>query len=86
MQIFLAIAAVFGVVLYRMSMLTTLSLLEDNSLATRYSVIIIPATAATINLVCIMIFNYVSEIFDFVNEQNVVFSHKNGGLNLKHQK
>uniref|UniRef100_A0A1B6JA02 Anoctamin n=2 Tax=Homalodisca liturata TaxID=320908 RepID=A0A1B6JA02_9HEMI len=58
----LAIAAVFGVVLYRMSMLTTLSLLEDNSLATRYSVVIIPATAATINLVCIMVFNYIYDM------------------------
>lgn len=74
LQILLAVSAVFGVVLYRMSMMASFNVYEnDDSIATKYSVVIIPATAATINLACIMILNYVSVswlivfIFFFLN-------------------
>lgn len=58
----LAVAAVFGVVLYRMSVVTSFSLLGDDDWATSNAVIIIPATAATINLVCILVLNWVYNI------------------------
>ncbi|XP_047120031.1 anoctamin-1-like isoform X1 [Schistocerca piceifrons] len=53
----LAVGAVFGVVLYRMSVLTSLSLYPNND-ATGYITMFIPATAATINLICIMTLNW----------------------------
>ncbi|KAK7868057.1 hypothetical protein R5R35_007504 [Gryllus longicercus] len=52
-----AIGAVFGVVLYRMSVLTSLSLYPDSD-TTSYMIMFIPITAASINLVCIMCLNY----------------------------
>ncbi|XP_054270658.1 anoctamin-1 isoform X2 [Macrosteles quadrilineatus] len=53
----LAIAAVIGVTLYRMSVLAALSVYGD-SVITSYAIIITTTTAATINLVCIFVFNW----------------------------
>lgn len=55
-----AIAAVFGVVLYRMSVLASLSLTNQSDWMSSYSNIFIPTTAAIINLVCIQLLNFVS--------------------------
>ena len=55
----MAFVAVFAVILYRMSVMAALSIhgdIIDNS----YAIIFTSATAAFINLVCIMIFNQVS--------------------------
>ncbi|PNF43988.1 hypothetical protein B7P43_G00902 [Cryptotermes secundus] len=49
-----AVAAVFGVVLYRMASVGPKSIFEG-----RNKFILIPATAGVINLVCIMLLNYV---------------------------
>lgn len=56
----MAVAAVFGVVLYRMSVLASLSLSNQSDWMSTYSNIFIPTTAAIINLVCIQLLNYVS--------------------------
>lgn len=56
----IAIAAVFGVVLYRMSVLATLSLAHNTGWIKNHSDIFIPTTAAIINLVCIQLLNFVS--------------------------
>lgn len=58
----LAGAAVFGVVLYRMSVMAALSLSGD-SMSTSNVIIITTVTAACINLVLIFAFNYVSYRF-----------------------
>ncbi|XP_047098037.1 anoctamin-1-like isoform X1 [Schistocerca piceifrons] len=59
----LAVAAVLGVVLYRMSLMAALSVCNeklDASCAFKsYAMIFTTATAASINLCCIMVFNYV---------------------------
>jgi len=55
LQITVAVGAVFGVVLYRMATVGPKSLFDGPN-----KVILIPATAAVINLVCIMLLNYVS--------------------------
>jgi len=55
----MAIVAVLGVVLYRMSIMAALSVYGD-SVITSYALLITTATAASINLCCIMVFNYVS--------------------------
>ncbi|XP_066991170.2 anoctamin-1 [Anabrus simplex] len=56
----LAIAAVLGVVLYRMSVLTALSVYGDTqSVITSYAILFTTATAASINLCCIMVFNWI---------------------------
>ncbi|XP_050545540.1 anoctamin-1 [Daktulosphaira vitifoliae] len=57
--IMIAIASVFGVVLYRMSVLTSLSLASQSDWMSHYSNIIVPTTAAIINLVCIQLLNFV---------------------------
>jgi len=63
-----AIAAVFGVVLYRMSVLASLSLTNQSDWMSTYSNIFIPTTAAIINLVCIQLLNFVSiYIFNLYN-------------------
>lgn len=54
----MAIAAILGVVLYRMSLLAALSVYGD-SVITSYAILFTTATAATINLCCIVIFNWV---------------------------
>jgi len=59
-KIMVAIAAVFGVVLYRMSVLASLSLTNQSDWMSTYSNIFIPTTAAIINLVCIQLLNFVS--------------------------
>lgn len=60
--VLIAVAAVFGVVLYRMSVLASVSLVADKEWAANYALVIIPATAAIINLVFILILNYVYDI------------------------
>lgn len=59
LQVLVAVAAVFGVVLYRMSVLASVSLVEDKQWSANYAMFIIPATAAMINLVFIIILNFV---------------------------
>ena len=56
----LALAAVFGVILYRMSLLASLSIHQDNAVTTN-ALLITTATAAFINLCCIMLFNRLYE-------------------------
>lgn len=50
-------AAVFGVVLYRMSVLTALSVYR-HPMVTSYAILFTTATAASINLCCIILFNW----------------------------
>ncbi|CAG0891673.1 unnamed protein product [Cyprideis torosa] len=52
----MALVAVMGVILYRMSVLTALSL-QGNSFINSYATFFTTVTAACINLVCIIIFN-----------------------------
>lgn len=54
-----ALAVVIGVVLYRMSLYATLSLTHAADWMNSYGIVIIPFTAACINLVCIQILNQV---------------------------
>ena len=66
LQTIMALVAVMGVILYRMSVLAALSIHGDTVL-TGYAIIFTSTTAACINLVCIMIFNQVKTlIFKFV--------------------
>ncbi|XP_066593714.1 anoctamin-1 isoform X1 [Prorops nasuta] len=53
-----AMAAVLGVVLYRMSVLTALSV-YGHPMVTSYAILFTTATAASINLCCIILFNWV---------------------------
>lgn len=55
----LAVAAVLGVVLYRMSVLAALSV-KDGDLTTSNAILITTITAASINLCLIVAFNWVS--------------------------
>jgi hypothetical protein len=55
LQITVAVGAVFGVVLYRMASVGPESMFQGQN-----KIILILATAAVINLVCIMLLNYVS--------------------------
>nr|XP_050852296.1 anoctamin-1 isoform X4 [Vespula vulgaris] len=57
-DIAVAMAAVLGVVLYRMSVLTALSF-YGHPMVTSYAILFTTATAATINLGCIIVFNWV---------------------------
>ncbi|XP_043515154.1 anoctamin-1 isoform X1 [Frieseomelitta varia] len=54
----IAMAAVLAVVLYRMSVLTALSV-YGHPMVTSYAILFTTATAASINLCCIIIFNWV---------------------------
>lgn len=54
----LALATVLGVVLYRMSVLTALSVYGDTVISS-YAILFTTTTAATINLVCIFGFNWI---------------------------
>ncbi|KAJ8687984.1 hypothetical protein QAD02_023779 [Eretmocerus hayati] len=54
-----AMAAVLGVVLYRMSVLTALYSISKNSMVTSNAILLTTTTAAVINLCCIVIFNWV---------------------------
>jgi len=56
-QIAVAMAAVLGVVLYRMSVLTVLSA-YGHPMVTSYAILFTTATAASINLCCIILFNW----------------------------
>ncbi|XP_053994706.1 anoctamin-1 isoform X2 [Hylaeus volcanicus] len=53
----IAMAAVLGVVLYRMSVLTALSV-YGHPMVTSYAILFTTATAASINLCCIIVFNW----------------------------
>ncbi|EZA51402.1 Anoctamin-1 [Ooceraea biroi] len=55
--IVVAMAAVLGVVLYRMSVLTALSV-YGHPMVTSYAILFTTATAASINLCCIILFNW----------------------------
>ncbi|CAH0385138.1 unnamed protein product [Bemisia tabaci] len=57
----IALGAVFGVVLYRMCVLTSISLFSDAEWLSFYSNLVIPTTAAILNLICITLLNYVYE-------------------------
>ncbi|XP_078050290.1 anoctamin 1 isoform X1 [Augochlora pura] len=54
----IAMAAVLGVVLYRMSVLTALSV-YGQPMVTSYAILFTTATAASINLCCIIVFNWI---------------------------
>lgn len=54
----LAIAAVFGIIIYRMSLNTSRNIYGDSG-TMAYKIMVLPATAAVINLVVITILNYV---------------------------
>ncbi|XP_071549184.1 anoctamin-1-like isoform X2 [Panulirus ornatus] len=54
----MALVAVMGVILYRMSVLAALSI-HGESVITSYAIIFTSTTAAFINLICIMIFNQI---------------------------
>ncbi|XP_063915509.1 anoctamin-1-like isoform X2 [Zophobas morio] len=56
MWVFIALSVVFGVVMYRMSLITSEVLYDDK---TSYRIYVLPITAAIINLVCINILNIV---------------------------
>ncbi|XP_008215745.1 anoctamin-5 isoform X1 [Nasonia vitripennis] len=55
----LALAAVFAVVLYRMASITSTSLFGREVDSASYKTFAIPAIAAGINLVCILVLNYI---------------------------
>ncbi|XP_012289037.1 anoctamin-4 [Orussus abietinus] len=54
-----AVATVFAIVLYRMSMITSSSLFGKEVDTFSYKMFALPAIAASINLVCILLLNYV---------------------------
>lgn len=56
----MAIAAVLGVVLYRMSILVALSVYKGENFTTSSAILFTTATAASINLMLIVVFNWVS--------------------------
>lgn len=57
----LALAAVLGVVLYRMSVLAALTVYGGADISS-YAIIFTTSTAAVINLIAIIIFNWVTII------------------------
>lgn len=61
-----AIAAVVGVILYRISVNAALLLSHDKTITT-FAGIITSTTAALLNLVCIMIFNMVNIVHNSLN-------------------
>lgn len=65
MQIALAVVAVLALVLYRMSVLAALSVYGDNVI-TSYALLFTTATAASINLCLIVLFNMVSPIMRYL--------------------
>lgn len=67
MQVLMALVAVIGVILYRMSVLAALSL-RGNDVVTSNAIIFTSATAALINLICIMIFNQVFNVLTFFSQ------------------
>jgi len=62
--IILAIAAVFAVILYRMSMVVALAAVQDNTIRGNWS-LFISMTGAGINLILILIFNWIYEMIAF---------------------
>ncbi|KAG7162622.1 Anoctamin-5-like 2 [Homarus americanus] len=64
----MALVAVMGVILYRMSILAALSIHGD-SVITSYAIIFTSTTAAFINLICIMIFNQIyARVAEYLTE------------------
>jgi len=61
MFIILAIIIVIGIILYRMSMVLALAAVNDNTIKSNWS-LIISMTGAAINLVLIIIFNYIYKL------------------------
>ena len=61
LMVFLGLVAVLGVILYRMSMVAALNVVNQETIKSNAS-LFISATGACINLVCILIFNQVMEI------------------------
>lgn len=53
---FIALAVVFGIVLYRMSLVTSYALHSDRS---SYRIYVVPITAGLLNLFCIVVLNFV---------------------------
>ena len=58
LMVVLGLVAVLGVILYRMSMVAALNLVNQDTIKSNAS-LFISATGATINLFCILIFNQV---------------------------
>lgn len=54
-QILLAVAVVWGIVIYRMSLITSGALYADK---TSYRIYVVPITSGFLNLICILILNY----------------------------
>lgn len=71
LQIMVAMAAVLGVVLYRMSVLTALYGLHDYPMMTSYAILLTTSTAAVINLCLIVVFNWIYVWFaEYLTEVN----------------
>lgn len=60
LMICLGLVAVVGVILYRMSMVVALNVVNQETIKSNAS-LFITATGATINLICILVFNQVSQ-------------------------
>ena len=60
-MVVLGLVAVLGVILYRMSMVAALNLVNQDTIKSNAS-LFISATGATLNLICILIFNQVKNI------------------------
>ena len=58
LMVVLGFVAVIGVILYRMSMVVALNVVNQETIKTNAS-LFIAATGAMINLVCILVFNQV---------------------------
>ena len=61
LMVVLGLVAVLGVILYRMSMVAALNLVNQDTIKSNAS-LFISATGATLNLICILIFNQVKNI------------------------
>lgn len=71
----MAMATVIGVILYRMSLLASLSIHNDQNI-TANAMLITTATAAFINLCCILLFNRVYESIKLANYHKESFQIK----------
>lgn len=70
--VFIALATVLGVVLYRMSVLAALSV-YGGPVITSYAIIITTSTAAAINLCCICLFNLIySWLAEYLTEKEML--------------
>lgn len=73
LMVVLGLVAVLGVILYRMSMVAALNLVNQDTITSNAS-LFISATGATLNLICILVFNQVLEngmiVFILTNKNN----------------